>query len=151
MTKRILVYDDEREIADRIKEILLREGYDVVTALDGRHAVELLKEGSVDFVLTDANIPDLGGLGLVTLISGRNPFDRKKHIERYFAGKDLDYDDFLLYHLSTPVLLMSVDPDNHGPIARQFGAVGCFVKSRDTRKPFDEAALIRALKHYIPK
>ena len=38
--KKILVVDDERPISDIIKFNLTKEGYEVVTAFDGREALE---------------------------------------------------------------------------------------------------------------
>lgn len=44
--KKILIVDDEKPISDIIKFNLTKEGYDIVTAFDGREAVTILKKKS---------------------------------------------------------------------------------------------------------
>ena len=42
--KKILIVDDEKPISDIIKFNMTREGYEVVTAFDGREALDILKQ-----------------------------------------------------------------------------------------------------------
>lgn len=41
--KKILIVDDEKPISDIIKFNMTREGYEVVTAFDGREALEVFE------------------------------------------------------------------------------------------------------------
>ena len=41
--KKILIVDDEKPISDIIKFNMTKEGYDVVTAFNGREAIELFR------------------------------------------------------------------------------------------------------------
>lgn len=41
--KKILVVDDEKPISDIIKFNMAKEGYEVLTAFDGREALEVLR------------------------------------------------------------------------------------------------------------
>ncbi len=57
----VLVVDDEQAIADIIKFNLEREGYEVLTAKDGRDALNTLQESSVNLVLLDVMMPEMDG------------------------------------------------------------------------------------------
>ena len=57
----VLVVDDEQAIADIIKFNLEREGYEVLTAKDGRDALNTLGENSVNLVLLDVMMPEMDG------------------------------------------------------------------------------------------
>ncbi len=59
---RILLVDDESGILDTLRILLRGNGYDVVAALSGREAIEMLPETSPDIVLTDIRMPGLTGL-----------------------------------------------------------------------------------------
>ncbi len=59
--KKILVVDDERPISDIIKFNLTKEGYEVVTAFDGREALEQFEVENPDLVILDLMLPELDG------------------------------------------------------------------------------------------
>ncbi len=58
--KRILVVDDEKDIVELIRYNLVKEGYDVVTAYNGREALEKVA-GNTDLILLDVMMPLLDG------------------------------------------------------------------------------------------
>ena len=60
--RRILLVDDETGIVDTLRILLRGNGYDVVAALSGREAIEMLPEASPDIVLTDIRMPGMSGL-----------------------------------------------------------------------------------------
>ncbi|GIW71787.1 MAG: hypothetical protein KatS3mg102_1329 [Planctomycetota bacterium] len=64
MTKQklILVADDEDVIRQLLKRCLMREGYRVATAEDGRQAIELVNKEFVNAVVTDIKMPGADGL-----------------------------------------------------------------------------------------
>jgi DNA-binding NtrC family response regulator len=62
---RVLVVDDERHQRDILQMILESEGYEAVTAGNGRQALSALGEGEFDVVLTDLKMPDLNGIALL--------------------------------------------------------------------------------------
>jgi two-component system, cell cycle response regulator len=64
----ILVADDEPINRSLIKRRLEREGYRVVTAENGREAVELAKETLPDLVILDVMMPEMDGLEACRLI-----------------------------------------------------------------------------------
>lgn len=51
--KKILIVDDEKPISDIIKFNLTKEGYDIVTAFDGREAVTIFEEEKPDLIILD--------------------------------------------------------------------------------------------------
>jgi PAS domain S-box-containing protein len=61
---RVLVVDDEPEIADLIRSMLEGEGFDVVTAESGAVALEMLAEVRFDAIVSDVRMPELDGAGL---------------------------------------------------------------------------------------
>ena len=59
---KILLVDDESGILDTLRILLRGEGYDVVCALGGGEAVEVLSKEGPDIVLTDIRMPGTSGL-----------------------------------------------------------------------------------------
>ncbi len=64
-TARVLVVDDEPSMRQMLSFALRREGYDVATADDGRSALEALRDGRFDLVVTDVRMPDVSGVDLL--------------------------------------------------------------------------------------
>jgi len=62
--KSILIVDDEFGLAEMLREMLRESGYDVTLAINGRLALEILGEGTVDLVLTDMMMPVMDGAEL---------------------------------------------------------------------------------------
>ncbi|MFC3931459.1 response regulator YycF [Streptococcus dentapri] len=60
--KKILVVDDEKPISDIIKFNLIKEGYEVITAFDGREALNKYEEEKPDLIILDWMLPELEGL-----------------------------------------------------------------------------------------
>ena len=61
MPKKILAVDDERHIVRLVEVNLQRAGYDVVTAYDGREALEKVKAESPDLIVLDVMMPYMDG------------------------------------------------------------------------------------------
>ena len=61
---RILVVDDEAHIREVVAYALTRDGFDVITAADGRAAEAALARGGVDLVVLDVLMPELDGLSV---------------------------------------------------------------------------------------
>lgn len=59
----ILVIDDEDDVAELIREILERDGFQVDYAVSGEAALQKLSKRSYTLILTDLNMPGLGGRG----------------------------------------------------------------------------------------
>lgn len=61
---KVLVVDDEKPISDIIKFNLTKEGYDVVTATDGREALDMYNDENPDLVLLDQMLPEVDSIGV---------------------------------------------------------------------------------------
>jgi len=59
---RILVVDDETALVELVKSYLEREQYEVLTAADGRTALDLAGAAEVDLVVLDVMLPVLDGI-----------------------------------------------------------------------------------------
>ncbi|MCL0065937.1 response regulator [Dehalococcoidia bacterium] len=70
---RILVVDDEKGLADRIKQDLDREGYEPAVAYDGVGGLEYFKNNRVDVVIADITMPGMNGLEMVDKCRAINP------------------------------------------------------------------------------
>ncbi len=70
---RVLVVDDEPEIAALIRDMLEHAGYEVATAASGAMALELLGTAHFDAIVSDLRMPDMDGAGLWREVSARHP------------------------------------------------------------------------------
>jgi two-component system response regulator PilR (NtrC family) len=70
---RILVVDDEAPQLEILRLILGSEGYDVVTAGNGRAALAALRRQPFEVVLTDLKMPDHSGIALLEEILREQP------------------------------------------------------------------------------
>ncbi len=61
---RVLAVDDETDIRDSIKQLLelSLDNVEVITASDGQHALDVLRSGEFDLILTDYKMPNMDGL-----------------------------------------------------------------------------------------
>ena len=66
--KKILIVDDEKPISDIIKFNMVKEGYEVVTAFDGREALEMFEAENPDILILDLMLPELDGLEVARTI-----------------------------------------------------------------------------------
>lgn len=61
MAYKILAVDDEKHIVRLVQINLQKEGYDVVTASNGREALEQVEREKPDLVIMDVMMPEMGG------------------------------------------------------------------------------------------
>jgi len=64
MVKVILTVDDSASVRQMVKFTLADAGYSVLEAVDGRDALSKLAQ-RIDLVITDLNMPNLDGIGLI--------------------------------------------------------------------------------------
>ena len=57
----ILIIDDDKSILSFLKERLMYEGFNVLTAINGKEGMKLFNENQVDLVITDIIMPDIDG------------------------------------------------------------------------------------------
>ena len=63
--KMILIIDDSIVIRERSKLIAQDMGYDVITATNGTHGLEKIKENKIDLIFCDVSIKEIGGLDMI--------------------------------------------------------------------------------------
>jgi two-component system, OmpR family, alkaline phosphatase synthesis response regulator PhoP len=68
MAKKILVADDDPKVVEVMALYLKRDGYQVLTAGDGRRTLEAVRELRPDLVVLDLMMPDLDGLDVCRVL-----------------------------------------------------------------------------------
>jgi two-component system, NtrC family, response regulator HydG len=71
--KCILLVDDDRDMRELVRELLIEDGYMVVTAANGFAALKVLKTFHVDLLLSDLQMPDMDGIDLIRRARNANP------------------------------------------------------------------------------
>ncbi|HKU65778.1 MAG TPA: response regulator [Rhizomicrobium sp.] len=115
--KTILTVDDSRTMRDLLTSTLSQSGYKVVQAADGVEGLQALANTKVDAIITDINMPVLGGFGFIEKVRS-----------------DPEY-------RAIPILVLTTE--NSAAMkekARKAGATGWLVK------PFDAAKLTDTLR-----
>ena len=69
----VLIVDDEKAQRDILQTILSREGYKTVAVASGQDALEELRQGEFDLILTDLKMQGLSGMELLEKVLGDNP------------------------------------------------------------------------------
>jgi DNA-binding response OmpR family regulator len=69
----ILVVDDDKDIVQTIKGNLELDGYEVLSAYDGRTGLDMTKTYRPDLIVLDLNLPDIDGIKACQII--RREFD----------------------------------------------------------------------------
>ncbi|MDB4993825.1 MAG: acetoacetate metabolism regulatory protein AtoC [Myxococcaceae bacterium] len=70
---RVLVVDDQASARDVLASMLIDEGYEAETAVDGASALEAIHERAPALVLTDLNMPGIDGMALLAKVRADNP------------------------------------------------------------------------------
>lgn len=73
MSYKILFVDDEKDILASLKRLFMDEGYEIFTAQGGPHALELLKNGAVDLIVSDQRMPVMSGVEFLKQSKGLAP------------------------------------------------------------------------------
>jgi len=68
MAARILIVDDEPNIIGTVAPLLRSKGYDVLTAMTGRAAIETQERDTPDLVVLDLGLPDVDGVDVCVAI-----------------------------------------------------------------------------------
>lgn len=117
--KRILTVDDSVSVRSLVSSALRQAGFDVVEAVDGADALDKV-DGGFDMVITDINMPNIGGIELLGLL-------RERPDTRF-----------------TPVIVLTTESQkNLRDKALSAGASGWVVK------PFEPASLVAVVRRFI--
>ena len=74
MSAKVLLVDDDHAVRQSLGRALRSEGYTVIEAVNGQHALAILAETPVDLVLLDLNMPVVNGWDALDQIKEINPF-----------------------------------------------------------------------------
>ncbi len=100
MSPRILVVDDEPALARALAINLRAHGWEVVTAADGRSALDAAAATHPDVVLLDLGLPDLDGTEVIAGLRGWSTvpivvLSARQHGEDKVEALDLGADDYV--------------------------------------------------------
>ena len=76
--KRILIVDDEKEMASVIQRIFKREGYETAIAHDGFQAGEMLSTFQPNLMTLDLSMPHMDGFAVLEYISNHSHYKKLK-------------------------------------------------------------------------
>ena len=68
MAKKILIIEDDKFLRELIGQKLLKEGYDIVEAVDGEKGIKSIKDEKPDLILLDLILPGMDGFEVLTKI-----------------------------------------------------------------------------------
>lgn len=111
---RLLVIEDDRGVRESLARALQFEGYQVVTAEDGRRGLELTRTGRPDALILDVMMPTLDGLGVARTLRSEGDstpilmLTARHEITDRVAGLDAGADDYLAKPFSLDELLARI-------------------------------------------
>ncbi len=90
----ILIIDDEVQMREMLRQMFEREGYKVLDASNGKHALIIYPQEPADLIITDIFMPELDGIETIRRI--RNDFPEVKVIAMSGGGNTVQ-GDYLRY------------------------------------------------------
>jgi CheY-like chemotaxis protein len=85
----ILVVDDDRIIRESLAAALLDAGYTVRLAVDGISALAELRDFEPDVLLSDLNMPGMGGCELLSIVRRRFPAIRSVAMSAAYSSDEV--------------------------------------------------------------
>ena len=100
MSEKILILDDEKEIADLVTLYLKNENYEVYTFYDSQSAIQFLNEHKIDLAILDVMLPDINGFEICRMIREKYNYPimmltAKGEDEDKIEGLSLGADDYI--------------------------------------------------------
>lgn len=100
---KILVADDNPDSRQLTRDIVASMGHEVVTAVDGPHALEAIQEEKPDLIILDVNMPGMSGFDVMTAIKSNQEMAQipvlmltaMADVENRVHGLGLGADDYL--------------------------------------------------------
>lgn len=114
MQARILLVEDDPEIARVVRDMFVREGYEVTWATTGLEGWEDFQQGSYDIALIDIMLPEMDGLSLCKNIRWNSDIpliiiSARKEDEDKITGLGLGADDYVAKPFSLSELKARVE------------------------------------------
>ncbi len=116
MKDKILVVEDEKDTRFILEKLLTRNNYEVVTAVNGEDALEVLKTFSPKVILADWTMPVLDGLALCNILKSDEKYKgiyfiiltARSSLKDRIMGLDIGADDFLVKPVENQELLARI-------------------------------------------
>ncbi|GAG03116.1 unnamed protein product, partial [marine sediment metagenome] len=70
----VLFVDDEKNILNALKRVLLDEPYETIFAESAKEALEMLRAEQVHVILSDMRMPGMSGLELLKIVKKEHPY-----------------------------------------------------------------------------
>jgi CheY-like chemotaxis protein len=86
---RLLVVDDEHSIRMSITLVLVENGFQVRSAVDGLSALDEIKQEAPDILLSDLNMPTMSGFELLSLVRLQYPAIQRIAMSGAFSGNEV--------------------------------------------------------------
>ncbi len=113
MASKILIVEDDSTLLSVLKYNLTKEGYQVVTAVDGSQALEVAREAKPDLIILDLMLPNIDGLEVCRILRKEMTTPilmltaRVEEVDK-IVGLELGADDYMTKPFSTRELLARV-------------------------------------------
>jgi DNA-binding response OmpR family regulator len=113
LSKRILAVDDDPSVREMVRDYLVDNDFEVVTAADGVEMKRILGEQAVDLVILDVKLPGQDGFGLARALRSRSHTPiimltaQDEEVDR-IVGLELGADDYLTKPFSPRELLARI-------------------------------------------
>ena len=114
VSMRILLVDDERELREALSQVLLREGYEVEMADDGRSGLALAQQQDYDLLILDWMLPHYSGIEICQRLRDGGQatpvlfLTAKDTVDDRVQGLDAGADDYLVKPFELRELLARV-------------------------------------------
>jgi DNA-binding response OmpR family regulator len=100
MTRKILVVDDTRNVQVMLSDFLGSQDFEVLTASDGREALEAVREAGPDLILLDIMMPTMDGYQFISQLRRTSSIPvimitAKQQEADIIKGFDLGADDYI--------------------------------------------------------
>lgn len=110
---RILIADDEEGISNFISVLLTANGYNVIKALKGKEAIEMVSSHCPDLILLDLGLPDIDGIEVLKTIRQWTKIpivvvSARGHEREKVEALDLGADDYITKPFGTAELLARI-------------------------------------------
>jgi len=113
-THKILVVEDELKLLEVIRDYLIKENYDVITASNGADALKNIEEALPDLLITDLMLPDISGEEIASIVRKTSTIPiimltAKTMTEDRINGLTIGADDYITKPFSLRELMLRVN------------------------------------------
>jgi len=144
--RKILVVDDDRQLRMVLYEALSRQGHGVSVAENGIMALDIFEKNPADLVITDINMPEMGGLELLQRLHASRPelpviiITGHATVETAVSAMKLGAFDYLLKPFPVDIILEIVARAFTAGIPKKDGTAG--PTKENNNEPFKKKHIV---------